>query len=92
MTKGIFQWCQKQLIPFYTQSLLRPSSIHQRLRCKHLISTSQNRVGDDEQHEVGNPKQKHVIKVAVLGVPNAGKSTFINSLIRHRVSSSFWLK
>lgn len=31
-------------------------------------------------------KQEKLIKVAVVGVPNAGKSTFINNLINHRVS------
>lgn len=28
-----------------------------------------------------------VVKIAVVGVPNAGKSTFINNLISHRVMS-----
>lgn len=30
-------------------------------------------------------KKEKLIKVAVVGVPNAGKSTFINNLINHRV-------
>lgn len=34
-------------------------------------------------------KNEKMIKVAIIGVPNAGKSTFINNLINHRVSSYF---
>lgn len=90
MSKGLFKWCQ--IIPFYTQSLLRPSSICQGNRCKHLISAAQNRTREDEQHEAETPKEKHVVKVAVLGVPNAGKSTFINNLINHRVNLLFCLQ
>lgn len=30
--------------------------------------------------------QQKTLSIAVIGVPNAGKSTFINNLINHRVS------
>ncbi|XP_053683286.1 GTPase Era, mitochondrial [Sabethes cyaneus] len=33
----------------------------------------------------GQPKAEKLIKVAIIGVPNAGKSTLINHLINHRV-------
>lgn len=31
--------------------------------------------------------QQKTLSIAVIGVPNAGKSTFINNLINHRVST-----
>lgn len=34
-----------------------------------------------------NQKNEKLIKVAIVGLPNAGKSTFINNLINHRVST-----
>lgn len=37
---------------------------------------------------VSKPKKNEkLVKVAVIGTPNAGKSTFINNLLNHRVSS-----
>lgn len=32
-----------------------------------------------------NRDHEKLIKIAIVGVPNAGKSTFINNLINHRV-------
>lgn len=40
---------------------------------------------DTHTHE--ETKDKKSLNVAVIGVPNAGKSTFINNLINHRVCS-----
>lgn len=34
-----------------------------------------------------NRDHEKLIKIAIVGVPNAGKSTFINNLINHRVSN-----
>lgn len=39
--------------------------------------------------ETPNPTtNEKLVKVAIIGVPNAGKSTFINNLIDHRVSNN----
>lgn len=39
----------------------------------------------DEEH------QEKVSKVAIIGMPNSGKSTLINSLMSHRVSKIYLL-
>lgn len=38
-----------------------------------------------------NRDHQKLIKIAVIGLPNAGKSTFINNLINHRVSQEYLL-
>lgn len=35
---------------------------------------------------------KKVVRVAIIGTPNAGKSTIVNHLINHRVNELFDLK
>jgi GTPase involved in cell partitioning and DNA repair len=54
--------------------------------CKYsnvrLLSTKIN--SKKVEQNLSNPNEK-LVKVAVIGVPNAGKSTFINNLINHRV-------
>lgn len=32
-------------------------------------------------------RNEKLVKIAIIGAPNAGKSTFINNLLNHRVSS-----
>lgn len=34
----------------------------------------------------GNGKPEKIIRVAIIGSPNAGKSSFINTITNHRVS------
>lgn len=37
-------------------------------------------------------KEQKSLHVAVIGVPNVGKSTFINNLINHRVSRTYYFE
>lgn len=39
-----------------------------------------------------NKNNQKLNKIAIIGLPNAGKSTFINSLISHRVSIIIFFK
>lgn len=61
--------------------------IQQRNYCiplgKHGETSQQSNV--KPQKEQKGQEQK-TLSVAVIGVPNVGKSTFINNLINHRVS------
>lgn len=40
-----------------------------------------------KQHKEQKEQDQKTLSIAVIGVPNAGKSTFINNLINHRVST-----
>jgi ribosome biogenesis GTPase A len=46
------------------------------------LSTKVNSKNDE--HPSTNINEK-LVKLAIIGIPNAGKSTFINNLINHRV-------
>lgn len=39
-----------------------------------------------DQNVPGEPKPQKMLKVSIIGAPNAGKSSFINTLTNHRVS------
>lgn len=41
-----------------------------------------------EKEESKPNKNEKLVKVAIIGSPNAGKSTFINKLLNHRVSTT----
>lgn len=70
----------------------RPVFVHFR----HLRTFTPQESNDLNEHshpfmetKEQDPKQteisKRSVKVAIIGVPNAGKSTFINNLLKHRV-------
>lgn len=41
-----------------------------------------------EKVESKRLQNEKLVKIAVIGTPNAGKSTFINNLLNHRVSAA----
>ena len=42
-------------------------------------------MNDIATSKIVSPKDSHLIKVAVIGVPNSGKSTLVNALINWKV-------
>ena len=57
---------------------LIPKTTHvQWLTCRFLSQLSTESVSN---------KNEKLVKLAIIGVPNAGKSTFINNFVNHRVS------
>lgn len=80
----------------YIQSLLIPSfpKLHRfigtlsisdkKLQHKDVLPLTKTSSNSKSQLQIKNEK---LIKIAIIGVPNAGKSTFINNLINHRVST-----
>lgn len=55
----------------YPRAILLPSARYIRIK---------------SQPKAEKEKNEKLIKIAIIGVPNAGKSTLINSLVDHRVS------
>lgn len=57
-----------------------------KLSLKHLRLLSTN--AEQAEHDVipVNQSQEKLVKLAVIGLPNAGKSTFINNLMDRKVS------
>lgn len=53
---------------------------------KQKITRSQVDDVINNQSEIEIPKPQQLMKVAIIGAPNAGKSSFINTLTNHRVS------
>lgn len=51
----------------------------------NLLKYAQNRLYSSPPKEKHNESSEKSLNVAVIGMPNAGKSTFINNLINHRV-------
>ena len=55
--------------------------------CIALNKQNESQSDKENTREQQNIDQQKTLSVAVIGVPNAGKSTFINNLINHRVST-----
>lgn len=81
-------WCTKDLSLKTNHGNLKLSSVR-------LIQTTNFTLKDHENLQENTEKtdkieqtkvDQKLIRVAVIGAPNAGKSSFINSLINHRVS------
>lgn len=53
----------------------------------HLKLCRGLRTKPSENFEQKPIKNEKLVKIAVIGTPNAGKSTFINNLLNHRVSA-----
>lgn len=50
-------------------------------------TTAKDTTFSDKDESIESPQQpEKIIKVAVIGAPNAGKSSFINSITNHRVN------
>lgn len=64
---------------FYIQSL--------RGFCTALNNKNERQSDKQNVEEEQNIAQQKSLSIAIIGVPNAGKSTFINNLINHRVST-----
>lgn len=77
----------------HTNMLFKPvtNSLNKR-RClistvKYCTSICSNRPNDTGQYQVDLPEtETKLVKVGIIGVPNAGKSTFINNLMDRKVS------
>lgn len=73
----------KSILFLFTKTIQKVNkSISGQPICRHFSSAKPN-----EKQTANKQQNEKLIKVAIVGVPNAGKSTFINNLINHRVSN-----
>lgn len=75
------QWFSFALINFF--SIYSRSTIFNSLRYSSEKKQNSNH-DENTRSEDGEPSKK-IIKVAVIGAPNAGKSSFINKMLNHRI-------
>lgn len=66
--------------------LFKPQSLI--IHCKTFSSTISEHVSNSTPFLEGYNYDTKLLKVAIIGMPNAGKSTFINSLMDRKVKNS----
>lgn len=66
-----------------------PNRVYTLLKCKYSSNPEQCHSNSDNQNENDfiEIKRQRLLKIAIIGVPNAGKSSIINSIVRRNVST-----
>lgn len=64
-----------------------PSRVHSLLKCNYSLNSEQFHINSDNQNENESIKinRQRLLKIAIIGVPNAGKSSIINSIVQRNV-------
>jgi len=66
-----------------------PNRVYTLLKCKYSSNPEQCHSNSDDQNEndLIEIKRQRLLKIAIIGVPNAGKSSIINSIVQRNVST-----
>lgn len=66
-----------------------PNTVYTLLKCKYSSNPERCHSISDNQKENDFIEIKHqrLLKIAIIGVPNAGKSSIINSIVQRNVST-----
>jgi len=64
-----------------------PNRVQSLLKCNYSLNTEQfHRNGDDQnENESIEINRQRLLKIAIIGVPNAGKSSIINSIVQRNI-------
>ncbi|XP_060852179.1 LOW QUALITY PROTEIN: GTPase Era, mitochondrial [Rhopalosiphum padi] len=64
-----------------------PSRVHSLLKCNYSLNSEQFHINSDNQNENESIKinRQRLLKIAIIGVPNAGKSSIINSIVQRNI-------
>lgn len=67
-----------------------PKGVHTFFISKYSSNPNEYHNNDDDPHEKSTIKEggQRLLKVAIIGAPNAGKSSLINSIIQRNVSNN----
>lgn len=65
-----------------------PNRVYTLLKCNYSSNPEQSHSNCDSQNENDfiETQRQRLLKVAIIGVPNAGKSSIINSIVQRNVS------
>lgn len=70
-----------------------PKSVHTFLTSKYCSNLNESHYNNDNHHEKDGQIGQRLLKVAIIGAPNAGKSSTINSIIQRNASKmSYYLR
>jgi len=69
--------------------IVTPNRVHSLLKCNYSLNSEKCHSNSINQNENDLIKIKHqrLLKIAIIGVPNAGKSSIINSIVQRNVST-----
>lgn len=64
-----------------------PNRVYTLLKCKYSSNPEQCHSNSDDQNEndLIEIKRQRLLKIAIIGVPNAGKSSIINSIVQRNI-------
>lgn len=76
-------------LPTGLKPIAIPNRVYTLLKCKYSSNPEQSHSNSDNQNENDfiEIKCQRLLKIAIIGVPNAGKSSIINSIVQRNVST-----
>lgn len=69
--------------------IITTNRVHSLLKCNYSLNPEKCLSNSDNQNENDfiKIKRQRLLKIAIIGVPNAGKSSIINSIVQRNVST-----
>lgn len=67
--------------------IVTPYRVHSLLKCNYSLNPEKFHSNSDNQNEndLIKIKRQRLLKIAIIGVPNAGKSSIINSIVQRNI-------
>lgn len=73
-----------------SKPIVKPKCLHTLLKSKYSSNTKEYYNENASEIDNTEQKQQRLLKVAIIGVPNAGKSSLINSIIQRNVCTYYY--
>lgn len=68
--------------------IVTPNRVHSLLKCNYSLNPEKYSNSDNQnENDLIKIKRQRLLKIAIIGVPNAGKSSIINSIVQRNVST-----
>ncbi|VVC43480.1 Hypothetical protein CINCED_3A022094 [Cinara cedri] len=91
MTKNFSYFMAKYLSTVFnsiiSKPIVTPKCMHMLLKSKYSsnVEDCYNNDDDHQERDDSEQKQQRLLKIAIIGVPNAGKSSLINSIVQRNI-------